>query len=364
MQKISTMTSLFVFATLIGLAACSGTDGGEEIAESGLDDRQVVTDYAEQSVVPTYETLDSRAGELKTAVDAFVEDATMANLTAAREAWTATRTPWEQSEAFLFGPVVSNGYDPALDSWPVDTTQLENVLESDEELTKEYVSSLDPGQKGFHTIEFLLFGDGGSKKPADFTDREIDYLKATTAELKGVTASMEQSWTSGLDGAEAYVDVFTGAGNEGNTQYPSLQNAGQEMVDGMLTIVDEVGNGKIADPFKERDTTLVESQFSFNSLTDFQNNITGVKHAYTSKSVAGTSGKSLSEWVKSKDAGLDSRVRTEIDDAIAAIGAIPEPFRDAITDEDGRQKIQTAMDKLATLQETLNGPVMKVVTGN
>jgi len=43
----------------------------------------------------------------------------------------------------------------------------------------------------------------------------------------------------------------------------------------------EVANGKIADPFDQRDPNIVESQFSGNSLADFANNIMGSKNAYT-----------------------------------------------------------------------------------
>jgi predicted lipoprotein len=353
-----------IVGALLLVVGCGGTDGGGGVASDGMDDEQIITDYVDNTVLPTYETLDTRASELNSAVDTFAEDPNAETLEAARQAWVETRTPWEQSEAFLFGPVDSNGYDPALDSWPVDRNQLDNVLESDEELTREYVAGLDPSQKGFHTIEYLLFGEGGQKTAGDFTDREFAYLQATTEELAGIAGDLHASWAEGVEGAEPYADVFRTAGGENNQQYPSRQSAGQEMVDGMLTIVDEVGNGKIADPFNERDTTLVESQFSYNSLTDFRNNLVGVKNVYLNQSVAGSSGESLSSWVASEDEELDQRVRTQIDEAISAIDAIPEPFRDAISDEQGRQKIQQATDALSKLQTTLNGEVLPLVSGN
>ena len=361
-----TMHCMFALSlVLVGslVAVGCGGGGGGEVASTGFDDKKIVEDYTSTVVLPTYQTLDEKAAGLKGAVDTFLDDSTQGNLDAARQAWIDSRTPWERSEAFLFGPVDSNGYDPALDSWPVNKTDLDGILTGGDELNEEYLANLDPAVKGFHTIEYLLFGEGGTKTPDDFTDREKTYLKLTTAELAGVATDLAKSWTEGVDGNQPYKAVFMTAGGSDNTAYPSLQSAGQQIVDGMAIIVDEVGNGKIADPYTEKDPTLVESQFSYNSLTDFANNIKGVKAAYMTQSIDGASGNSLSSWVAEQDADLDSRVKSEIDAAIAAIEAIPEPFRDAITDDAGREKIQAAIDALSTLQTTLEGDLKKLVSG-
>ena len=83
-----------------------------------------------------------------------------------------------------------------------------------------------------------------------------------------------------------------------------------------------MANGKISDPFNERDTTLVESQFSFNSITDFQDNIRGIQNVYLGKFTA--DGQGLNTFIAGTDATLDSRFQTEVQAAIDAIGAIPD----------------------------------------
>ncbi|QDG51543.1 peptidase M75 [Persicimonas caeni] len=362
-RAIRNLLTALAILLAVGAAAC-GDDGGETVESTSFDDEQIVVDYADQVVIPTYELLDTRAGELQTAVDALAGDPTDANLEAARDAWVSTREPWEQSEASLFGPVDSNGYDPALDSWPVNRSDLEQVLAGDDTIDQAYVEGLDASLKGFHTIEFLLFGDGGTKTAADLSDRELDYLTATTADLKRTTGLLATSWTDGVDGQSAYREVFTTAGADGNQAYPSLSAAGQEITTGMITILDEVANGKIADPFDNRDTTLVESQFSYNSLTDFKNNIIGVQNAYLGKAdAAGTSGKGLTAFVAAQDADLDARVKAEIQAAIDALDAVPEPFRDAITDDAGRAKIEEAITAISTVQATVEQDVQPLVTG-
>ena len=90
----------------------------------------MLNDFANTVVLATYTDLDNKAGELLAAVKTLEADTSQGNLEKAQQAWIATRTPWEQSEAFLFGPVDTQGLDPALDSWPVDRVNLQSVLDS------------------------------------------------------------------------------------------------------------------------------------------------------------------------------------------------------------------------------------------
>ena len=325
-------------------------------AEAEFDFAPILSNFTDNVVIATYADLDERAGELLAAIEALRSDTTPENLSAARNAWVATRIPWEASEGFLFGPVDFNGYDPALDSWPVNRTDLDGVLASDNDLTTAYVNSLDGTLKGFHTIEYLLFDEGGSKTAADFTEREFAYLIATTQDLKATTEALHTSWISS---GGNFGQKVRNAGS-GSDAYPSAQSAVQEMVGGMIGICDEVANGKIADPFVEQDTRLVESQFSFNSIADFQNNLRSVLHVYTGD-YAGT-GAGLDEFIRQADADLDQRLKEEIQTAINEIGRIQYPFRDAIASD--RDQIETAQAAVAKVQQTLEEDILPLVLGN
>lgn len=345
-------------ASFAFLASCSDDD---EVVGANFTDRQVVVDYADKVVVPTYTLLAQRAMALETAVSTLATTTSAANLTAAKDAWVATRVPWEQSEAHLFGPVSVNGYDPAMDSWPVNRTDLDAVLASSNPLTQAYVSGLPEEQKGFHTLEYLLWGEDGNKAAAAITPRELEYMKALAAELTVVTGQLSTSWTAGVDGKAAYRTVFTTAG-EGSNAYPSLGSAAQEILGGMAGICDEVANGKIADPYDARDPQLVESQFSFNSKLDFADNLRGVLNAYTGDAAAaGTTGRGLADFVAAADPALDAQFRAEVAAAISAIEAIPGTFRDAIMIDSARPSIAAAQTAIRKVQSTIEGPLTEVV---
>jgi predicted lipoprotein len=67
------------------------------------------------------------------------------------------------SEGFLFGPVETGGYDPALDAWPFNLVDAQALLAGSDPITPQLIASLDGAVKGFHAIEYLLFGHDGSK---------------------------------------------------------------------------------------------------------------------------------------------------------------------------------------------------------
>lgn len=130
----------------------------------------IVKQYVDAVVLPTYKELAEKNTALDTAVRAFKASPSNANFSACSLAWLDARAPWEQSEAFLFGPVDELGLDPNMDSWPLDQSQIVQILksqdftnlnwkegESDEKI--ESAQSL----RGFHTLEYLIFKDGKAR---------------------------------------------------------------------------------------------------------------------------------------------------------------------------------------------------------
>ena len=357
-MNTNTLTlSLLLSSSLVaGCGGATGSTGFDDYADS----EQIVSDFSSIVVIPGYELLATRLAEFSAAVEALSANATPGNLAAAKQAWISSRVPWEQSEGFLFGPVDSGGYDPALDSWPVNRTDLDAVLSSDDAITQAFVANLDDSLKGFHTAECLLFGEGNTKMVGDFSARDLEYTAAVAAEMATISEALYQDWISG---EQPYGDLLSTAGQDENTVYTSRGSAAEEIVRGMIGILDEVSNGKIADPYVEQDQTLVESQFSFNSLTDFADNVRSVQNLYTGDNPeAGTSGLGLSTYVASIDSELDTRIAAEIADSIAAIEAIEGPFRDAILDPASADAIENAQAKIWVTMESVEGDLLPLFT--
>lgn len=133
--------------------------------------QDIVDNFVDAVVVPTYKSLKERNEALYQSVLKFKNSPSDANFANACNAWLEAREPWEKSEAFLFGPVDALGLDPNMDSWPLDQDNIVQILNSgnydnldwsdgDDDDTIEAVQSV----RGFHTLEFLLFKDGQPRK--------------------------------------------------------------------------------------------------------------------------------------------------------------------------------------------------------
>jgi len=354
------LAAVLALGALTAGCPSDGAGGGGFAFEDSTNADTILNDFVDQVVVPTYDLLATRAAALQTAAEDLQTTPDDTNLAAAQAAWVAMREPWESSEGFLFGPVDANGFDPALDTWPVNVTDLDAVLAGGSALTPAFVAALDTALQGFHTAEYLLFGVGASKTAAELTARELAYLVAVTTVMADVAGDLADAWTTG---ANPYGDVVRTAGDAGNFVYPSQDAAAQEIVAGMAGILDEVANGKIADPFDLMDTTLVESQFSFNSLTDFTHNVMSAENAYLGRGPDGVdTGVGLDAFVMEVDPNLDLRVKAAFSAALTALGAIPEPFRDAILDPASADEIEAAQEAIRGVHDILQGEVLPLVS--
>ena len=94
------------------------------------------------------------------------------------------RETWEQCEGFLFGPVEDNDYDPNMDTWPTDYTQMDSLLASTNPLEVSDIQNLTLSLRGYHPIEYIIFGDHGSRKAADITARQKKYMISFANKLK------------------------------------------------------------------------------------------------------------------------------------------------------------------------------------
>lgn len=308
-------------------------------------------------ILATYAELDAKTQDLVTALAALEATPSQTLLDQARQAWRDARVPWEQSEGFLFGPVDQQGIDPSIDSWPVNQPDLEAVLASPNALTKSYIDGLDGTLKGFHTIEYLVFGINGNKAFNAFSPREFEYLRACAQSLAGATQQLYHAWKPEQNN---FIANVIKAGQSGYTAvYPSQKAALEEIVNGMVVIADEVANGKINDPYSQQNSNLEESRFSSNSKRDFADNIISIKNAYIGvyKNIGGAG---ISELITAKNATLDAHLKQELEEAISAIDNIEGTFTYAIFN--AQASIENAQEKVRNLQQTLQSEILPIIS--
>ncbi|MVX34673.1 MULTISPECIES: imelysin family protein [Myroides] len=338
----------FIILSSIAFSCSSNSD---ETETPKVDDlyKNVLTDLTQKVITETYKDLNIKATELQDAVNVFAKSSTDENLEKVKKAWVDTRKPWEQSEGFLYGPVETQGLDPAMDTWPVDVEAMNNILKSNQPITAKLISA-NHEARGFHLIEFLVWGEDGLKKADQLSDRQIEYLVAATEDLQLNTKYLYDAWRADKGN---YGKIFISAGPS-NNKYPSYQAALEELVDGLFTIADEVGTGKIEEPLNPEGSTPMpekeESRFSNNSKQDFIDNIISIQNVYNGYYKQDVNG--ISKIVQEKNAALDKEIKQAITDAINAIDAIPNTFTQAIYKN--RKEVKDAQNKVNDLANLLD----------
>lgn len=365
MPRTKNQLSKYAAVGLVTALGACGSGGGKSErsgAATKEDFAAVLVNTVDNAIIPTYEALHARANDMASCVSELETNPSDTKVNSCKSAWIAARVPWEQSEAFLFGPVTDQGLDPAMDSWPVDRQQLDALLASSVTLTAGTIASnLGGGMKGFHTIEYLLWGVEQERSAAELvaSPRELEYLVALTEALANDTGQLLEGWVGDV-AQPGYGERFAGAGTSAGL-YSSQLDAVQELIGGMANICDEVAFGKIAEPHKARDPNLIESQFSFNSLLDFADNMRSVRNVYLGSLDGIQASHSIAAVVQKYDDDLNDRVIAQIDTAtnsILTIGKGGKTFRDAIQDPASNSAIADAQIEIGALMDLLNGEVM------
>lgn len=350
----------FLLLLTFGVISCDEDDNDSDL-EEGVSYLENLTNMAENVIVKTYEDLANKAEALHTEALNFQSNKSASTLDQVKQAWRSTREPWEQSEGFLFGPVHDLGIDPAIDSWPVNVVDMDALIDDTANhptITESVIDTQVNEAKGFHLIEYLLWGIDGDKEVGDFTDREIEYLVAACENLKIKTTSLYTAWDSSGDN---YVANFLNFG--GSYKYASEKNALEDITSGMIAIADEVATGKIETPLNGDDgsgfdPTQEESRFSHNSKLDFSNNIKSISNTYNG--TYNTDGKGISDVIATLNASLDTQFKQELIDAIDAIDNITGTFTSAI--ENNRAEVENAQEKVSQVQETLQSKIKPLIS--
>ncbi|WP_027848238.1 imelysin family protein [Marinospirillum minutulum] len=389
------LTGLALAFSLTGCASLTTPSKPAEPAD-------ILTTYSEIAEAGYSDSV-ALAKVLRTKVHALLANPTEANLQAAREAWIASRVPYQQTEVYRFGNEIVDDWEGRVNAWPLDEGLIDYVdtssygEESDEnllytanviantslrlgsqkidtskitaELLAETLHEADEIEAnvatGYHAIEFLLWGQdlygtepGSGERPAtDYSldnctggncDRRRDYLSVATDLLISDLEEMAANWQEGGEARAALAAKGTEGGlatiliGMGSLSYGEL--AGERTKLGLM----------LHDPEEEHDC------FSDNTHNSHFYDVVGIRNVYlgeyTRVDGSKVKGPSLSDLVKAKDAALDKQLRAELDASLNAASAIVKsaeqgsPFDVLIAagNKQGNTLVQGLVDGLTT----------------
>ena len=216
------------------------------MAFANVTEKEVVKNYADLAYA-VFDDAYITAKNLQYSIDSLIKQPSEQTLEQAREAWLASRVPYQQSETFRFGNAVVDDWEGQLNAWPLDEGLIDYVAKGYHfelgndgaqaniiankliqvgsnkidvtNITPELLASLNElaGSEanvatGYHAIEFLLWGQdlhgtqaGAGERPyTDFLvgkectngncDRRGQYLEAASQLLVKDLEWMKAQW--------------------------------------------------------------------------------------------------------------------------------------------------------------------------
>mgnify|MGYP002522965827 CR=1 FL=1 len=323
--------------------------------------RKVLETLVGNVIVPTYTQLADDVEDLEKTLNGLtVNSITQAQIDKACADFKQARQNWERSEAFLMGAASDFDIDPTIDSWPLNRSLLLNYFNNG--MNDEMLE--DATILGFHALEFILFRNGQNRKVSElqgndtYTNfekitgaQELAYAQTICTLLKQRCFQLQVAWegetaanaarvavvkAAGLDMTTAaglsYGENLKQAGVSGSkSTFPTLKDAiAQVLINdegSCLAICNEVGTAKIANPFSAGDIAYVESPYSYNSITDFRDNIRSIRNVWL-----GSTDKKANEYsfhtffASVKSDKVNTAVESNYVGAIEGISNMPTPF--------------------------------------
>ena len=346
-------------------AGCANAPWSAEQSEPATK-ASVVTHYADLAHA-TYEDALITARALDEATDRLIANPTEANLKAAKEAWLASRVPYQQSEVFRFGNAIVDDWEGQLNAWPLDEGLIDYVKADDYQhelgnagatanivasnsinvggetldvatLTPELLADLNEvgGSEanvatGYHAVEFLLWGQdlhgfegGAGERPVtdyakgnDCTngncERRAQYLDAVTDLLVDDLEWMVAQWAPGT--SDNYRSQLTSA---------NADEGIQKMLFGMGSLsLGELAGERMKVALEANSYEDEHDCFSDNTHNSHYYNGQGIQNVYTGtyRRVDGSvvSGPSLSDLVEQTNPELDARLNRQLDASMEAL---------------------------------------------
>ncbi len=362
------MASALMLASLAFTSCSDSGKGDDPVTDYTATYKAANEQFVNKTVVPTYKKLADASQQLCATVESM---STQADVNKACTLWKSARQYWEWSEAFLFGAASNYRIDPHIDTWPFDVAKFNNLLlkmhpatdELDRAAIDEIIANTE-GLTGFHALEYLIFRDGEPRKISDITPDEAYFAAAVASDLYLSTCRLEAAWAGIENISTAKAELLAEAELEPTENFgqlicsPSMASpywkthaaASVQIIEGCLSILDEVASQKIGKPASGEDPSYIESPQSYNSVVDFHDNIEGCLFAYCGGHLATSPATgSLATFIKGQNATLHGEIMAAFTKALTDVSAIKEPFKDHLSDS----QVETAIKSISALAEKL-----------
>jgi predicted lipoprotein len=286
----------------------------------------VIAQLVDAVMVPGYQQVESSARALVTFLDALCAAPTPAALLAAQEAWRATNTAWNLTEAYRFGPAMDKA---STVDYPIDPTKVTKLLAATKPptpFTARSLLALGADVRGLEAIELVLFSPGA---PADLDARRCSFAQAAAQVVARTATDVGAAWTDGAGGARPFAEQMKAPGPDSSIM--TEQQAITEIVNGSVTALGAVTDKRLGRASGEVTGTPLPAETdagaAHTAVADSSDILRSVQQVVGgTRDGAGTGTSGLQALIASQSGSTGSTLSAELAGAAEAIAAIPSPL--------------------------------------
>ncbi len=343
-KKNAILSIAFLLLASLIISSCKKDKNEPDGGSASFDQKAMLTNYADNLIIPSYQAVSVSLEEFKTAVNTFEQSTTTQNLEALQQKWELVHTNWMWANAYNFGPAGEQGITKRLveevATWPIDTLAVNTKVISLDTAFADFKRDA----RGLLAIEYLLFD--AQKTNAQIVStfnsntNRTAYLIALTNKVQAQIVNVLNQWNNG------YRDAFIA--NTGTAVGSSISMMYNEFV----RDYEAVKNFKLGIPLGKKagqtgtEANKVEALFSGKSLTFMQENIKAVENNWQGKSRAGSDALGWKDYLESVTGG-DALV-SETQNQQANIAQAMSAFNQSTSLYNQINTSPTPLDKLYT----------------
>ena len=300
------------------LAACK--DSGDDDAVN-FDRTAMLSNYADNLIIPAFAEAAAKAQDLEAAWQAFLGQSGETELLACRDAWLDAILAWQEASLYNIGPAGEEGLSMALvqelSTFPVDAALIEDYIDAGD----YSLDNSDRDTRGFLALDYLLFGDGDDLAMMvaglSTTERQ-SYVSAVIEHLVDELERVDAAW-------DGYRTEFV------DSDGTSVGSSTSLLYNEFLKSFELLKNLKVALPTGKQagqtgpEPELVEAYYSGHSLTIIEEHLAALERVYYGRSVTGTDGSGLEDYLQEVVGGpeLVSLTENQWSSVLSAYEAVP-----------------------------------------